>query len=486
MAPARRLRDLLLLCLVTAGPADSHAAAGPVRLRVDGSRVIGRIRPLHGVNNGPLASGGFVDVSPDYRALRIPFARLHDAEWPDPAVVDMHAVFPDPGADPLRAESYRFALTDDYVRAIAACGTGIVYRLGESIEHRPRKVWVHPPADPAAWADVALGIIRHYNEGWADGHHLAVRYWEIWNEPENRPAMWTGSDEDYYRLYVTASRRIRERYPSLKVGGPSVGATGPVVDGEWRPTPFLRGFFDRCRAREAPIDFFSWHTYAKDPSVYPRKAHAIRRWLDARGLRETEIHLNEWNLLPDDDWTPHTPAGQGLERERWFARIGGAEGAAFLVSVLVRLQDAPVDVANYYSGDTSPFGLFTRHGARRKTYLAMRAFATLLDTAERVEVRGGDATGQAVSLAGRDPTGSRWGVLLAACGSESGRYEIVVEGLPAGVPLRWEVLVLGETRSLEATAAGAGAGPGLSIPVELHAPGVALLRIRAGSEGRGP
>ena len=59
---------------------------------------------------------------------------------------------------------------------------------------------MHPPADAAKWAAICVGIIRHYNEGWANGFHHGIRYWEIWNEPENRPAMWTGTDEDYLAL----------------------------------------------------------------------------------------------------------------------------------------------------------------------------------------------------------------------------------------------------------------------------------------------
>ena len=32
--------------------------------------------------------------------------------------------------------------------------------------------------------------------------------WDLWNEPDNRPAMWTGTDEEYFRLYSTAAKAI--------------------------------------------------------------------------------------------------------------------------------------------------------------------------------------------------------------------------------------------------------------------------------------
>jgi hypothetical protein len=50
----------------------------------------------------------------------------------------LHAVFPNPGADPQRGESYDFERTDAYVAAVRATGASVIYRLGESIEHTDR------------------------------------------------------------------------------------------------------------------------------------------------------------------------------------------------------------------------------------------------------------------------------------------------------------------------------------------------------------
>jgi hypothetical protein len=40
-----------------------------------------------------------------------------------------------------------------------------------------------PPRDHDHWADICINIIRHYNEGWANGFHLNLDYWHIWEEP---------------------------------------------------------------------------------------------------------------------------------------------------------------------------------------------------------------------------------------------------------------------------------------------------------------
>src|SRR5712671_4662189 len=155
----------------------------PIVVQIDFSQSTGFFRPLHGINKGPLVAGGLLDLSEFHRAIAVPFTRLHDCHWPNPDVVDIHAVFPDWRADPEKADSYDFARTDEYLAAIRQTGAHVIYRLGESIEHTKTKRYVHPPSDPAKWAAICLGIIRHYNDGWAHGFRDGIRCWEIWNEP---------------------------------------------------------------------------------------------------------------------------------------------------------------------------------------------------------------------------------------------------------------------------------------------------------------
>jgi xylan 1,4-beta-xylosidase len=237
----------------------SPASLAAADLDIDCAQPAGTIRPLHGGNGGPLLAGGLTELSAAYRELAVPSIRLHDCHWPNPDVVDIHAVFPDFRADPDRPESYDFAATDEYVAAVRATGAQVVYRLGESIEHTRRKRYVHPPADCDRWAAICVGLVRHYNEGWAGGAHHGIRYWEIWNEPENRPAMWSGTDDDYLRLYTAAARALKARFPDLKIGGPSLGASGELLHGRFEPTPFLVRFLEYCRDQKLPLDFFSWH-----------------------------------------------------------------------------------------------------------------------------------------------------------------------------------------------------------------------------------
>ena len=54
----------------------------------------------------------------------------------------------------------------------------------------------------------------------AKGMKLPIKYWEIWNEPDNRPNCWTGTDEEYFNLYATTAALLRKEFPGIKIGGP--------------------------------------------------------------------------------------------------------------------------------------------------------------------------------------------------------------------------------------------------------------------------
>ena len=40
-------------------------------------------------------------------------------------------------------------------------------------------------------------VIRHYTEGKWNGYRYDIEYWEIWNEPDLGPKMWTGTLEAF-------------------------------------------------------------------------------------------------------------------------------------------------------------------------------------------------------------------------------------------------------------------------------------------------
>lgn len=194
-----------------------------VSVKVDKDKTVGKIKPMHCVNNLPDVSGFFDHYIAE---AQIPYCRLHDSVYIHWKFVDIHVVFPDFDADEQDPASYDFAFTDYYIKRMADSGVKAFYRLGESIENYQhiKPYFIYPPEDYAKWARICEKIIAHYNYGWADGFFYGLTYWEIWNEPDNFPDiadnnMWKGNIEQYFELYETVSNHLKRVYPEIKIGG---------------------------------------------------------------------------------------------------------------------------------------------------------------------------------------------------------------------------------------------------------------------------
>ncbi len=450
------------------------AAAQPHTISVNFAAPAGELRPLHGINKGPLAGNGLIDVTDAQKRLRLPFTRLHDCHHPNPDVVDIHTVFPNPDADPALTASYDFRATDEYIAAVRATGAEVIYRLGESIEHQTVKRHVHPPRDTARWAAVCAGIVRHYNAGWANGHRYGIRYWEIWNEPENRPVMWTGNDAQFLDLYKVTARTLRAEFPGIKIGGVAFGSCGKFDGMELQPSEFCAAFLDLCRHDLLPLDFFSWHCYTDNPSELSARARAVRRLLDARGFTKTESHLNEWNYLPGNSWDMLSRTVAPEARQRAVERMAGPSGGAFLAASLIELQDAPLDVANFFHGECGLFGLFTEVGAPTRNYHAMLAFAQMLDTPKRVRTEG-MLPGKLVIVAGTDAAKTRAAALIANL-SGPAELRLSLAHLPWQGETEAVVRMVDDKRALELVRVGKFADSALTL--QLPPPAVALVELR--------
>jgi len=307
-------------------------------LRFNLSKKQGKFKIMHAVNNGPIGrrhgnGQGVRSNFEAYKALNIPFARNHDAahcsSYGGPHTVDISAIFPNFDADPYNPLSYDFVCTDEYVKMTRDAGTEMFYRLGQSIEHYIKKYHVNPPKDFKKWAVICEHIIRHYNEGWADGFHFDMKYWEIWNEPDlGDTSTWTGTEEQYFDLYEISAKHLKGLFPHLKIGGPALG-----WDEAW-----AERFLIEMKKRQAPLDFFSWHTYRPNPEEIIAKNNRIQKILDENGFGNAENIFNEWNYVKS--WN--------LPIVESFKVIHSMMGTAFTLASMTAGQHSTIDMMMYY------------------------------------------------------------------------------------------------------------------------------------------
>lgn len=314
-------------------------------LNVDLSAVSGSIKPLHAVNNGPVykfTEDQRITNIDAFREAGIPYARNHDAAfystYGGEHCVDIIAIFPDFNRDAYDPASYDFTLTDEYLKVIDYAGIKTFYRLGSKIEHWPVKYGTLKPGDYKKWAEICEHIIRHYTQGWANGFNYDLKYWEIWNEPDisrddaplTDKKCWSGTKQEFFELYETAAKHLKECFPDYKIGGPAV----TTCDNEWS-----KDFIKYCARKKIPLDFFSWHTYTSSPHEVKKKIITARELLDSNGFTETESILNEWNYVKGwtgDNWL------YSLRTEK------NLKGSSFIAGTMCAAAYSPLDMLMYY------------------------------------------------------------------------------------------------------------------------------------------
>ena len=351
--------------------------------------IIGKIKPMHGVGQPPFRGTDF-SMFKYLRDAGIPFSRLHDVggAYGGNMWVDIPNIFRDFSADPTNPESYDFTFTDLMITALVENGVEPFFRLGVTIENYAtvKAYRIYPPEDNKKWAVICEHIIRHYTEGWANGFKYNIRYWEIWNEPDNyedplENQMWRGTKEQYYELYGVASKHLKNCFPHLKIGGYASCGFYTLSDTfvkEAKSSPrkeyfieFFDGFLEYIKKNDCPLDFFSWHSYdnIENNKVY---ADYARKRLDEEGFTDTETTCNEWNTSIND---------RGSYRQ-----------ASKVAAMMLAFQHTPLDSAMFYDArfGISVYGsLFNPlNGEPFPAYYAFTAFNRLYSLENEVEVTG--------------------------------------------------------------------------------------------------
>ncbi len=318
-------------------------------LKFDFSRNDGKFKIMHAVNNGPAhkrhAKDQWSSNMETYKELKIPYARNHDAAfcstYGGEHTVDISAIFTNFDADPYDPASYDFACTDEYTLVTLEAGTETFFRLGQKIEHYIKKFNIYPPKDFHKWAVICEHIIRHYNEGWANGYNLGIKYWEIWNEPDLDPddaknkRTWGGTKAQFFDLYEISAKHLKKCFPNYMIGGPALAGN----------LGWAEEFLCEMQKRKVPMDFFSWHIYCETAEALAARGIRVREIMNTYGYKKAESILNEWNYIRN--WTDLFNYSKKM--------IIGIKGAAFTLACMTEAQHSPIGMLMYYDARPSAF-----------------------------------------------------------------------------------------------------------------------------------
>lgn len=275
---------------------------------------------------------------------------------------------------------------------------------------------VSPPKDWGRWHDLVRDLTAHLLERYGEE---VVQHWsfEVWNEA-NLEVFWSGTPEEYLRLYDVTAAAVRSVDDRLVVGGPSSAAAGWVEE-----------LLAHAEETGVPVDFVSTHTYGSPPLD-------LRPTLARYGRAGTPIWWTEWGVTPThfNEVSDAVFAGTFLLRGMASA-MGRIEALSYWV-VSDHFEELGRPPALLHGG----FGLRTVGELRKPRWWALAMLERLGPRRHPVSL-GGDGGGSLVeALAASGPEGTTvllWNLTLdqtKAAGSEALARQVRVEvrGLEPG------------------------------------------------------
>lgn len=111
--------------------------------------------------------------------------------------------------------------------------------------------WSRPPKDYDKWGELVRQWVLHSVERYGK-IEVESWYWEVWNEPDG--GYWSGTPEEYDKLYDYAAAGVKKALPTARIGGPAT--TSPR---NAKAAAFLQQFLQHCAAGHIPLDFITYH-----------------------------------------------------------------------------------------------------------------------------------------------------------------------------------------------------------------------------------
>ena len=149
---------------------------------------------------------------------------------------------------------------------------------------------VSPPKDWSRWEQLVGDLAAHLVERYGRDE---VRTWgfEIWNEA-NLEVFWSGTRDEYMRLYDVSARAVKAVDEAIPVGGPASAAVAWIDE-----------MLVHAAQSGAPLDFLSTHTYGNAPlDLRPVAARYgrpdLRLWWTEWGA-----HATHFNRVHDSVWS---------------------------------------------------------------------------------------------------------------------------------------------------------------------------------------
>ncbi|WP_205513613.1 GH39 family glycosyl hydrolase [Longitalea arenae] len=230
---------------------------------------------------------------------------------------------------------------------------------------------VTPPKDHEKWAGLVRTLTQHFTERYG-ADEVKTWYFEVWNEPNLSPGFWSGTQEDYFKLYKYTALAVKDVNREYRVGGP--GTAGAA----WEPE-----LIAYCHKNNVPIDFISTHAYGvkqgyldefgnsgtvldKNPMSVSADVLQSRKEIAASPLPQLELHYTEWSA----SYTPADPIHDSYHEAAYvlqkLKQVGNAANSMSYWVFTDIFEEAGPRFTPFHGG----FGMLTIQGINKPVFYA--------------------------------------------------------------------------------------------------------------------
>jgi len=240
---------------------------------------------------------------------------------------------------------------------------------------------VTPPKDYEKWEELVRNLTQHWTERYGV-EEVKTWYFEVWNEPNLTPWFWTGTQEEYFKLYASSVKAIKSVNSSYRVGGPATAGAA------WEPE-----MIEYCEKNNVPIDFISTHSYGvrqgfldehgntgtvldKNPMTISYDVLQSHKEITESKMPHLELHYTEWS----SSYTPSDPIHDSYHEAAFILQklkqIGNAANSMSYWVFTDIFEEAGPRFTPFHGG----FGLLNIHGVKKSAYFTYSFLNNLGET----------------------------------------------------------------------------------------------------------
>lgn len=421
---------LLLLCVLLT----TTLTAQPVRtIHVDARQVKGKLNTQFkacvgaGRANEGLRADWQQQLAVTREACGFQYIRMHGLLTDDMAVYR---------EDAKGNPEYNFQYVDVLYDYILSIGMKPFVELGfmpQGLASGPQTIFwwrgnVTPPRDYNKWAGLIKALTQHFTERYG-AEEVKTWYFEVWNEP-NLSGFWSGSQEEYFKLYEYSVKAIKGVNSAYRVGGPATAGAA------WVPE-----MINFCHQHNLPIDFVSTHAYGvhqgyldefgtsgtvldANPNSVSGDVRHSREQIAQSPLPKLELHYTEWSA----SYTPSDPIHDSYHEAAYILqKIKESGNAAQSMSYWV-FTDIFEEAGPRFTPFHGGFGLLNYQGIRKP---AFHAYAMMNKLSEQ-ELQNSDAASWACTNGrGNDVQVLLWDYTYTHPGDSVHNQSFYIRDLPA-------------------------------------------------------